>query len=172
MATGMAHLKNAAAACALLLAVGTGLTGCGDDGAVREEPTATSTDSSGQDSPAEAESETESGHTGESPSAGLDGEPLPSDWPSEFLVPDGTVALVIPLGSGYSVLVEGVDSAHAADLIDRMVANGMSTSSGVTQLGNGEWVAEVVGTAHRASYAYAGGGAGLPNVTITLTPAG
>lgn len=157
----MKRARSGAVLCAVLLLSGLGLTGCGDDEAVNAEPTTVDGGGSGAAGGEAAEPE-----TAEQP----EGEPLPDDWPAEFLVPDGTIVLVMDLGGGYSVTVEGVDSDQAQGLIDEMIAAGLSTTAGVTDTGNGEWIAEVVGGTHRASYAYAGGGAGLPNVTIMLTP--
>ncbi len=45
-------------------------------------------------------------------------------------------------------------------------------TQGVAVLGNDEWTAEVRGATHLATYAYASGGAGLPNVQLTLTALG
>lgn len=153
------RIGRLAALCAALLVAGLGLAGCGDDEAVDSQPTAVedSGDSGGSGA-------------GASEEPAPAGEALPDDWPAEFLVPDGTIALVIPMGGGYSLTVEGVDDAQAQGLIDEMVGAGLSTTAGVTDMGNGEWTAEVASGEYRASYAYASGGAGLPNVTITLVP--
>ena len=147
---------------AVLLTCGLGLTSCGDGNASQTPST-----SSG-------ETETVAPEQGAEPTAptGLDGEPLPDNWPAEFLVPNGTVVLVQSIGdTGYSVLVEGVDSDQAQGLIGDMVSSGLTEISSIADMGNGEWAAMVGNAEHQASYAYAGGGAGEPNVWISLTPA-
>ncbi len=147
---------------AVLLIGGLGLTSCGDDSAYQAPSTGDSeTASAAPEQEAEPAAPT-----------GLDGEPLPDNWPAEFLVPNGTVVLVQNIGNaGYSILIEGVDSDQAKSLIGDMVSSGMTEISGITDMGSGEWVAMVGNAEHQASYAYAGGGAGEPNVSISLTPA-
>lgn len=169
----IAGMRKGAALCAALLlaGLGLGLTACGAGGedAVQEAPSAVQGENGSDGSQAAEES---SGDDGGSARSGITGEPLPDDWPADFLVPDGEIVLVIPIGTGgsYSITVEGVDDGQARGLIDEMVSAGLTTTAGVTETGNGEWIAEVVGSGHRASYAYAGGGAGEPNVTIQLLP--
>lgn len=164
---GITTAGRGAALCAALALAVLGLTACGDD-AAQQEPTAVQEDGGGDGSPA-----TEESGGGSAPS-GLTGEALPDDWPAEFLVPDGEVVLVLPLGDGgyYSVLVEGVDDDQARGLIDEMVAGGLSTTAGVTETGGGAWAAEGTSADRSASYAYATGGAGEPNVTIQVLPQG
>lgn len=167
--TRMTGARRGAAVCAALLLAGLGLTACGDDGAARQEPTVQDESQGGS---ADSQAAQEDSDGGGSVPSGLTGEPLPDDWPAEILVPDGEVILVLPIGAGgYSVTIEGVDDGQARDLIDRMVSAGFTTTGGVTETGIGEeWVAEVIGAGYMAGYAYAGGGAGLPNVTIQLIP--
>lgn len=99
------------------------------------------------------------------------GEDLPADWPADILVPDGAIVLVLPMGGGYSIEVDGVDSDQAKGIIADMAAAGLTTE-GPTDLGNDEWTASATGATHTATYAYATGGAGLPNVLIRLMPVG
>lgn len=160
-------LRRAAALCAALLLVGAGLTACGGG---EPEPSDQTEQPAASEEAAPAEEEAPVDGPTE-----LTGEPLPDGWPTEFLVPYGEVTLVLPIGDGVSVLVEGVDEAQAKGLIDEMVAAGLETTAGVTDAGNGEWVAEVFGTTasgdpYRAAYHFEPGGAGLPKVDIMLTP--
>lgn len=153
-----------ATAAVLLLALTAtfGLAGCGerDDSAVAGSSEASTPSADGAQSEAE-----------ESPQATPDGEPLPDDWPAEILVPDGTIVLVIPMGGGYALTVEGVDSEQAKGLIAQMAGAGLQTM-GPTDMGNDEWTAQATSAAYTATYAYASGGAGLPNVAVNLTRVG
>lgn len=174
--------RTAAVAVALALAA-LGLSGCGDaDAASRDSSGADSASAAQGDRGGATSAPRDSGRS-EAPSSGsdasgapggaeTDGEPLPDDWPEQYLVPGGTIVFVLPMGSGYSVLVEGVDSDQAKGLIDRMAASGLSTDAGVVDMGGGDWTAGVSGAGYSATYAYAGGGAGEPNVTINLARAG
>ncbi|MFT4231405.1 MAG: hypothetical protein QM606_01325 [Leucobacter sp.] len=99
------------------------------------------------------------------------GEPLPDDWPADILVPEGSIVLVLPMGGGYALTVEGVDDDQARELIAEMASSGLATE-GPVDLGNGEWTASATSGTHQATYAYAEGGAGLPNVSINLSPLG
>lgn len=160
------------------LCIGLGVSGCGT-GASDSAPAsdtgasagAENTQGGSDEAPAgegdEAEAPDSAG--GDAPTT-LTGEPLPDGWPSEYLVPFGEVTLVLPIGAGVSVLVEGVDNGQAMGLIDEMVASGLASPAGVTDVGNGEWVAEVTGAGYEATYHYETGGAGLPNVEIMLLP--
>lgn len=150
---------RALAFAAALLLTGVGLVGCGDEEAA-EPKGATS------EAPAETSEDQQTTDTDSAPQ----GEPVPADWPAQFLLPDGTITLVLELGSGYQLVIEGVDDDAAQDLITQMTDQGME-SRGVVDLGNGEWAAEVSDGEWSAAYAYATGGAGLPNVAVTLTPA-
>lgn len=157
--------QRAAVLCAVLLVAGLGLTGCGDD--EQPQPTVTSSDEQASES-----APAESGDASSAPTS-LDGEPLPEDWPANFLVPYGTIKLIIPNGTatGYMILVEGVDDEQARGLIADMVGAGLTEVSAIAESGSGEWNAIVSDGVHQASYAYATGGAGEPNVTIHLDPA-
>jgi len=97
---------------------------------------------------------------------GLTGQALPADWPAELLLPSGELVLVLEVGGGYQLLIEGVDEAATIALLDEMAAAGLRLT-GPAEAGEGAWIAEVTGDAHSASYAYASGGAGEPNVTIS-----
>lgn len=98
-------------------------------------------------------------------------EDLPADWPADILVPDGAIVLVLEVGSGYVMTVEGVDDEQARGLIAEMAGAGLETM-GPTDDGIGGWTASATSATHIATYAYATGGAGLPNVGINLMPVG
>ena len=168
MMVEMRVLRGAVLA-ALLLVGAVGLTGCGEDAKSPAPASSEGAGSGGTESPG-GESPSSEAPESDAPPTETTGQPLPDGWPKEYLVPAGEVVLVQPIGGSVSVLVEGVDSDQAKGLIEQMVAAGLSSASGVAELGNGEWTAEVSGADYRASYAYAGGGAGRPNVTIMLSP--
>lgn len=135
----------------------TGLSACGSSSS--SSPTATTSGDTASASSSVSESQAPSGHTGKA---------LPSDWPSDILVPNGNITLVMQMGTGYSVTVEGVDEAQAKDILTQMKNAGL-TVTGPNDTGNGEWTGTASNGTYTATYAYAGGGAGEPNVIIQLT---
>lgn len=158
-----------AAACAALLLVGMGLAGCGDKAA--EDPAETAETSEQAETPAqESESEAPTEEEGENPSPNASAQQLPADWPERVKVPDGTIALVLPIGKGYKVLIEGVDNMQTQDKLSQMLYEGFDSAKGVVSLGGGAWVAELTDAEWMVAYSYESGGAGQANVTITLTP--
>lgn len=149
---------RASALVALALALGAGLTGCGQ--ATDAEPSSSPDASARSADPAES--------TGPEQQELPESKPLPNDWPGEILVPDGSIVMVTEIGSGYAILVEGVDSDQAKGLIADMASAGL-TVDGPSDMGNDEWTAMATSPGAMATYAYASGGAGLPNVAINLT---
>lgn len=167
----MGKLPAAFAVALLAGTFGLGLTGCGEK--ETEDPAASVESQQTEDSATEDTAAEDSAAAEDDSSApmGLTGEPLPADWPEEALVPNGEVILVLEMGGGgYKVVVSGVDDEQARGLIAEMAAAGLTTD-GPTETGIGEeWTADVTTSTRMVSYAYAGGGAGLPEVAITLWP--
>lgn len=147
-----------------------GLAGCGNTGSANPAPESSVAGNGATQEASEQPSEQATGGNDAPAPTELTGEPLPDDWPSDILVPGGQLVLVLQIGTGYSLTVEGVDSEQAQGLIGQMASAGLTTE-GPTPTGVGEeWTASATSATHTATYAYAGGGAGLPNVAITLLP--
>ncbi|MGD9607452.1 MAG: hypothetical protein AB7V10_08220, partial [Leucobacter sp.] len=97
----------------LALSLAAGFAGCGEK-AEPASPDPSESSESAEQAPAEEPAE-------DLPA----GEDLPGDWPSDILVPDGSIVLVLEVGGGYSVTVEGVDSDQAKGLIGEMASAGL-----------------------------------------------
>jgi len=136
------------------------LTGCGD-AAVSTDPPA---DSAPADSSVEAP---EAPSAPDAPSGGITGEAVPDGWPAEVLLPSGNLVLVMERGTGWDLLIEGIDENELLGLLDEMQTAGFTTP-GVTDMGSGSWVAELTNGTHTVDYSYETGGAGEPNVHVIL----
>jgi len=147
------HWISIASAPVLAAGLFLGLAACGEK-----------TEAPASDTGAPAEEAPEDEASAELP----EGQDLPSDWPSEILVPDGAITVLLEVGSGYALTLEGVDSVQAQGLIAEMATAGLKTE-GPTDLGNDAWTASASNADYSATYAYENGGAGLPKVLINLT---
>jgi predicted small lipoprotein YifL len=163
----MSFLRRAvalAAVCALSFS----LTACGDKDDTSKPPADTSSQSDAKSgTKATPDKPTES--TDDAPTS-LTGKPLPDNWPAEVLVPNGELIIVGKFGTGWTLVVEGINEGQVKEMLDTMASNGFTNKEPVEVAGAG-WTVDSRDDKNLVTYAYATGGAGEPNVQITWTPA-